>query len=84
MIHGGLGFWFVTFTGATVIDKPVLVSASRLSGTFPPDSIEATPCGGPPQGVACAQSNNANTVIVNAADQAGVADDTAFYVMVVP
>ena len=84
VIHGGLGFWFVTFSGATVIDKPVLVSASRLSGTFPPDSIEATPCGGPPQGVACAQSNNANTVIVNAADHAGASDDTAFYVMVVP
>lgn len=25
VIHGGLGFWFVTFSGATIIDKPVLV-----------------------------------------------------------
>lgn len=68
----------MTFTGANVIDKPVLVSASRLSGTIPPASIEATPCGGAPQGLTCSQSDTANTVLVNASA------DTAFYVMVVP
>ena len=68
----------MTFTGANVIDKPVLVCASRLSGTIPPASIEATPCGGAPQGLTCSQSDTANTVLVNASA------DTAFYVMVVP
>jgi hypothetical protein len=75
---GGPNFWFVTFTGATIIDKPVLVSASRLSETLPPASIEATPCGGPPQGLICGTNNNPNTVLVNASVP------TAFYIMVVP
>jgi len=81
VIHGGTGWWLVTFPGATVLDKPVLVSASRLSNTLPPNSIEATPCGGAPQGVLC---GNTNQVLVNAADHTGASDDTAFFVMVVP
>jgi hypothetical protein len=77
-VQGGATFWFVTFTGATVVDKPVVVSASRLDGTIPPASIEATPCGGPPQGIVCSLNNNQNTVLVNASAA------TAFYVMVIP
>jgi hypothetical protein len=76
------GSYLVTFTGATVIDKPVLATASRASGgeTW----AMATPCGGSPQGVACAASNTTNTVLVNTLNAAGAFSDSAAYVMVVP
>lgn len=77
-----VGVYFVTFTGANVIDKPVLASSSRLS--LSTNYVTATPCGGAPQGVTCALSNNSNTVLVNGLDAAGAFSDTAFYVMVVP
>lgn len=76
------GTYFVTFTGANILDKPVLATGSRLSSTT--NYVTATPCGGGPQGLACAASNNSNTVLVNGLDAAGAFDDTAFYVMVVP
>ena len=76
------GVYFVTFTGANVIDKPVLATTSRLAGG--PSFATATPCGGAPQGVTCSASNNSNTVLVQTLDAAGVFDDTSFYVMVVP
>jgi hypothetical protein len=76
------GSYFVTFTGANVLDKPVLATASRLSGST--NYVTATPCGGAPQGIVCASSNTSNTVLVNGLDAAGAFDDTSFYVMVVP
>jgi len=76
------GVYFVTFTGATVNDKPVLATGSRISSTT--DYVTATACGGAPLGVTCGLSNNTNTVLVNGYDAAGTADDTGFYVMVVP
>jgi hypothetical protein len=79
----GVGIYFVSFTGANVIDKPVLATASRVS-TIGQHFATATPCGGPPQGVVCVASNNANTVIVNTILGTGAIDDSAFYVMVVP
>jgi hypothetical protein len=56
----GPGTYFVTFTGATAIDKPVLASASRASN-LAYHFATATPCGGPPQGVGCSASNTTNT-----------------------
>ncbi len=82
-IHGGTGFWFVTFPGADVLSKPVMVSLSRMDGNWPAGVVEATPCGGAPQGVNCFMSNNINTVLVNIADAAGVSTDWAFYILVV-
>ena len=84
VVHGGAGFWFVTFPGANVLSKPILASESRRDGTFPPGAISATPCGGPPQGVGCSASNNANTVLVNRTNASGTLADSAFFVMVVP
>jgi hypothetical protein len=84
VIHGGAGFWFVTFPGADVLNKPILASESRLDGTFPPGAISATPCGGGAQGLTCTQSDNANTVLVNRTNPTGTLADSAFYVMVVP
>ena len=80
--RAGVGTYFVTFTGANVLDKPVLATGSRLSSST--DYVTATPCGGAPQGLTCSASNNTNTVLVNGYDAAGAADDTAFYIMVVP
>jgi hypothetical protein len=76
------GVYFVTFTGANVLDKPVLATGSRLSGGT--NYTTASPCGGAPQGVNCTLSNNTNTVLVNGLDTTGAFADTAFYVMVVP
>ena len=76
------GVYFVTFTGATVNDKPVLATGSRVGSST--DYVTASACGGAPLGLTCALSNNANTVLVNGLDAAGAFDDTAFYVMVVP
>jgi hypothetical protein len=84
VIDGGTGFWFVTFPGADVLNKTILVSGSRTSGTFPPNTTNATPCGGAPQGVTCSMSDNTNTVLVNAGNAAGALSDTSFYIMVVP
>lgn len=78
------GSYFVTFTGANVVDKPVVATASRASASVPVHWAMATPCGGPPQGIACAASNNQNTVLVNTLDAAGAFDDSSVYVMVVP
>jgi hypothetical protein len=76
------GVYFVSFTGATVVDKPVLATASRASN-LSYHFATATPCGGPPQGVSCAASNNTNTVLVNTLTTAALSD-ASFYVMVVP
>lgn len=80
--RSGAGTYFVSFTGATIIDKPVLATASR-AGALTYHYATATPCGGPPQGVACIANNNTNTVLVNTLTTAGL-DDSAFYAMVVP
>lgn len=83
VIAGGTGTYFVSFTGATIVDKPVLATASRTSSlTY--HYVTATPCGGAPQGVACTQSNNTNTVLVNTLTEAGALSNESFYVMVVP
>jgi hypothetical protein len=76
------GVYFVTFTGANVIDKPVLATASRVSGGV--RFATASPCGGAPQGLTCVTSNNNNTVLVNTLDTTGAFSDSSFYVMVVP
>jgi len=75
------GVFFVTFPGATVNDKPVLATGSRVGSST--DYVTASACGGAPLGLTCALSNNTNTVLVNGYDATGTADDTAFYVMVV-
>lgn len=80
--RSGAGTYFVSFTGATIIDKPVLATASR-TGALTYHYATATPCGGPPQGVVCGANNNTNTVLVNTLTTAGL-DDSSFYVMVVP
>jgi hypothetical protein len=80
--HAGPGTYFVTFSGANILDKPVLATASRVSGAV--RFTTATPCGGAPQGVACSANNDTNTVLVNGLDAAAAFSDTAFYVMVVP
>ena len=79
----GTGVYFVSFTGATIIDKPVLATASRTSSSVY-HYVTASPCGGPPQGVACATNNNTNTVLVNTLTEAGTLSNASFYVMVVP
>ena len=76
------GVYFVSFTGATVIDKPVVATVSRITSTA--HTLTVVPCGGSPQGLICSASNNTNTVLVNTYDAAGAADDSGFYVMVVP
>jgi hypothetical protein len=78
------GSYFVTFAGATVVDKPVVATASRASASVPVHWAMATPCGGPPQGITCAASNTQNTVLVNTLDAAGAVADSSVYVMVVP
>jgi len=80
VIHGGLGFWFVTFPGNTVWDRAITGTLSRF--VFPPLNIELGPCGGPPQGVNCTQSNNANTVLVNITNDGGNGSDQDFYIVV--
>lgn len=75
------GVYFVTFTGATVIDKPILATASRVTANY--HYATATACGGAPQGVSCSVNNNTNTVLVNTLTTTGL-DDGSFYVMVVP
>lgn len=79
------GVYFVTFTGATVIDKPILATASRVSANY--HAVTATACGGAPQGVVCATNNNTNTVLVNTLSPTLVSadlQDSSFYLMVVP
>ena len=83
VIHGGFGWWFVTFPGADVLNKPVIGTISRMDGGTWGPTIEVVPCGGPPQGISCAASNNANTVLVDIADDAGNLIDWSFYLMVV-
>jgi hypothetical protein len=72
----------VTFTGATVIDKPILATSSRVTSSY--HYATASACGGAPQGVNCAVNNNTNTVLVNTLDGTETLADASFYVMVVP
>ena len=81
--HFGAGTYFVSFTGANVIDKPALATASRVSLSAP-HFATVSPCGGAPQGASCAASNNTNTLVVNTIDAAGTFSDASVYVMVVP
>jgi hypothetical protein len=82
-VHGGTGYWFVTFPGSVITGKPVIASLSRLNNDIPPGEIEATPCGGGPDALSgCGTNNNNNTALVNIGLSNGTGDDHAFYLMV--
>jgi hypothetical protein len=82
VINGGQGTRFVTFPGANVLNKPVIATLSRVDGALRGE-IEASPCGGPPQGTVCLESNNANTVLVITSSSAGASSNRAFYLTVI-
>ena len=74
--------YFVTFTGANVIDKPVLATTSRLTGGL--SFATATPCGGAPQGSHLLREQQQQYRACPNSGRCRVFDDTSFYVMVVP
>jgi hypothetical protein len=81
VIHGGVGFYFVTYP-VLVVSKPIQATLSRVVGGFTGE-VTATPCGGAPQGVTCGQSDNQSTVLVDTLNSAGTLTDHSFYVSVV-
>jgi hypothetical protein len=74
------GRYFVTFPRAAV-GKPIVATVSGLSLDVSGE-ISVTPCGGGPQGVACAQDNTTNTVWVQITGGFGAHTDMAFFVRV--
>jgi hypothetical protein len=77
------GFYFVNF-GTSVANMLLHATLNRTGGAQL-GQVSVGPCGGiAPGSNTCAQSNNANTVLVQTTDSAGVTTDRNFFLSVIP
>jgi hypothetical protein len=78
----GGGFYFVNF-GSSVLNKLIVATRNRTAGSQTGE-IFVGPCGDTGPGANdCAQSDNANTVLVQTTDSAGATLDRNFYLAVI-
>jgi hypothetical protein len=74
---------YIFAPGTTVTDKLVLASYSPAQdATFTRGGIIAGPCGGSPQGFACASGNDTSHIGIVTVNNAGVPADRSFYVSI--